>query len=155
MAQIKRSLRLKYLSVFAFIFLCWSPYCRGFILPQQDQQHIWHTQALHNIQLSPPPPPTTSFTADDFTTFFTDKTRPISSQFSAPHMQELKPTTSTVKTPLFTFCPLTEAEVSTLLLSSTLRHALLIQSPRTFSKLSLLHSYQHSHTHQHISPHRH
>ncbi len=116
--------------------------------------HIWHTQALHNIQLSPPPPPTTSFTADDFTTFFTDKTRPISSQFSAPHMQELKPTTSTAKTPLFTFCPLTEAEVSTLLLSSTLRHALLIQSPRTFSKLSLLHSYQHSH-YQHISPLRH
>ncbi len=98
---------------------------------------------------------TTSFTADDFVTFFTDKTRPISSQFSAPHMQELKPTTSTAESPLFTFCPLTEAEVSTLLLSSTLRHALLIQSPRTFSKLSLLHSYQHTHTHQHISPHRH
>ncbi len=88
---------------------------------------------------------TTSFTADDFVTFFTDKTRPISSQFSAPHMQELKPTTSTAESPLFTFCPLTEAEVSTLLLSSTLRHALLIQSPRTFSKLSLLHSYQHTH----------
>ncbi len=33
-------------------------------------------------------------------------------------MQELKPTTSTAKTPLFAFCPLTEVEVSKLLLSS-------------------------------------
>ncbi len=60
----------------------------------------------------PPTPPTPSLKADDFATFFTDKTRSISSQFSAPHMQELKPTTSTAKTPFFAFCPLTEAEVS-------------------------------------------
>ncbi len=33
-------------------------------------------------------------------------------------MQELKPTTSIAKTPLFIFCPLTEAEVSKLLLYS-------------------------------------
>ncbi len=33
-------------------------------------------------------------------------------------MQELKPTTSTDTTPLFAICPLTEAEVSKLLLSS-------------------------------------
>ncbi len=33
-------------------------------------------------------------------------------------MQQLKPTTSTDKTPLFSFCPLMEAEVSKLLLSS-------------------------------------
>ncbi len=40
--------------------------------------------------------------------------------------------------------------------SATLQHALLIQSPHTLSKLSLLQSYQHSHTHhQHISPFRH
>ncbi len=37
---------------------------------------------------------------------------------SSPHMQELKPTTSITKTPLFAFCPLTEAEVSKRLLSS-------------------------------------
>ncbi len=42
----------------------------------------------------------------------------ISSQFPVPHMQDLKPTTSTDKTPLFSFCSLTEAEVSKLLLSS-------------------------------------
>ncbi len=58
----------------------------------------------------PPPTPTTSLTADDFATFFTNKTSSISSQFSAPHKQDLKPTTSTDKTPLFSFCPLTDAK---------------------------------------------
>ncbi len=60
----------------------------------------------------------TSITADDFATFFTDKTRTISNQFSPPHTQDLQPTTSTAQTPIFSFCPLTEAEVSKLLLSS-------------------------------------
>ncbi len=49
---------------------------------------------------------------------FTNKTSSISSQFSAPHIQELKPTTSIAKTPLIAFCPLTEVDVSKLLLSS-------------------------------------
>ncbi len=49
---------------------------------------------------------------------FTEKTRTISSQFSPPHTQVLQPTTSTAQTPIFSFCPLTEAEVSKLLLSS-------------------------------------
>ncbi len=66
----------------------------------------------------PPPPPATSLTANDFATFFTNKTTTISSQFSVPHTQELKPTTSTAKTPLFSSCPLTKAEASKLLLSS-------------------------------------
>ncbi len=67
MAQIKRSVRPEYLLVFAFIFLCRSPHCQVFILPQQDQQCIWHTQSLQNIQLSPLSP------AIDFATFFTNK----------------------------------------------------------------------------------
>ncbi len=50
--------------------------------------------------------------------FFTDKTRTIGNQFSPPHTQDLQPTTSTAQTPIFSFCPLTEAEVSKLLLSS-------------------------------------
>ncbi len=52
-------------------------------------------------------------------------TLPLSSQtkleqsvVSSPHTQDLQPTTSTAKTPIFSFCPLTEAEVSKLLLSS-------------------------------------
>ncbi len=63
-------------------------------------------------------PSTTSITADDFATFFTDKTKAISSQFSPPLTQDLQPTRSTAQTPIFSFCPLTEAEVSKLLLSS-------------------------------------
>ncbi len=42
----------------------------------------------------------------------------ISSQFSPPHTQDLQPTRSTAQTPIFSFCPLTKAEVSKLLLSS-------------------------------------
>ncbi len=64
------------------------------------------------------PPPTTSITADDFATFFTDKTKPICSQFSPSLTQDLQPTRSTAQTPIFSFCPLTEAEISKLLLSS-------------------------------------
>ncbi len=44
--------------------------------------------------------------------------RQISSQFSPPLTQDLQPTRSTAQTPIFSFCPLTEAEVSKLLLSS-------------------------------------
>ncbi len=50
--------------------------------------------------------------------FFTDKTKTISSQFSPSLTQDLQPTRSTAQTPIFSFCPLTEAEVSKLLISS-------------------------------------
>jgi len=72
-----------------------------------------------NSLLCPPsPPPTTSITANDFATFFTDKTKTISSQCSPPLTQDLQPTRSTAQNPIFSFCPFTEAEVSKLLLSS-------------------------------------
>ncbi len=71
--------------------------------------HLTHAISSKHSTLSAIPP-TTSLTADDFATF--------TSQFSAPHSQELNPTTSIAKTPLFSICPLTEAEVSKLLLSS-------------------------------------
>ncbi len=70
-----------------------------------------------NSLLCPSPPPTTSITADDFATFFTEETKAISSQFSPPLTQDLQPTRSTAQTPIFSFCPLTEAEVSKLLSS--------------------------------------
>ncbi len=74
---------------------------------------------IFNSLLCPPsPPPTTSITADDFATFFTDKTKTISSQCSPPLTQDLQPTRSTAQTPIFSFCPLTEAEVSKVLFSS-------------------------------------
>ncbi|KAI2644586.1 hypothetical protein H4Q32_029594 [Labeo rohita] len=66
------------------------------------QIHV--TSSKHLLLCPSTPPPTSSKTADDFATFFTDKTTTISSQFSAPHVQELIPTTST-------FCPLSEAEI--------------------------------------------
>ncbi len=81
-----------------------------------DMRNLFRT---FNYLLCPPsPPPTKSITADDFATFFTNKTKTISSQFSPPLTQDPQPTRSTAQTPIFSFCPLTEAEVSKLLLSS-------------------------------------
>ncbi len=75
-------------------------------------------RTFNSLLCPPPPPPTMSITADDFATFFTNKTKTISSQFSPPLIQDPQPTRSTAQTPIFSFCPLTEAEVSKLLLSS-------------------------------------
>ncbi len=74
-------------------------------------------RTLNSLLCPPLPPPTTSITADDFATLFTDKTKTISSQFSPPLTQDLQPTRSTAQTPIFSLCPLTEAEVSKLLSS--------------------------------------
>ncbi len=82
----------------------------------KDTRNLFRT--FNSLFCPPPPPPTTSIIAEDFATFFTEKTRTISNQFSPPHTQDLQPTTSTAQTPIFSFCPLTEAEVSKLLLSS-------------------------------------
>ncbi len=81
-----------------------------------DMRNLFRT--FNSLLCPPSPPPTTSITADDFATFFTYKTRTISSQFSPPLTQDPQPTRSTAQTPIFSFCPLTEAEVSKLLLSS-------------------------------------
>ncbi len=78
-----------------------------------DMRNLFRT--FNSLLCPPSPPPTTSITADDFATFFTEKTKAISSQFSPP--QDLQPTRSTAQTPIFSFCPLTEAEVSKLLSS--------------------------------------
>ncbi len=81
-----------------------------------DMSNLFRT--FNSLLCPPSPPPTTSITADDFATFFTNKTKTISSQFSPPLAQDPQPTRSTAQTPIFSFCPLTEAEVSKLLLSS-------------------------------------
>ncbi len=81
-----------------------------------DMRYLFRT--FNSLLCPPPPPPTTSITADDFATFFTNKTKTISSQFSPPLTRDPQPTRSTAQTPIFSFCPLTEAEVSKLLLSS-------------------------------------
>ncbi len=81
-----------------------------------DMRNLFRT--FNSLLCPPPPPPTTYITADDFAAFFTDQTKTISSQFSPSLTQDIQPTRSTAQTPIFFFCPLTEAEVSKLLLSS-------------------------------------
>ncbi len=88
---------------------------------------------------------------------FTDKTRTIRSQFLPPHTQDLQPTTSTAQTPIFSFCPLTEAEVSKIILSShpttwSSRPNPLAPSPRNPSHIltSTYTYYQHIFTHRHL-----
>ncbi len=81
-----------------------------------DMRNLFRT--FNYLLCPPPPPPTTSITADDFAPFFTDTTKTISSQFLPSLTQDPQPTRSTAQTPIFSFCPLTEAEVSKLLLSS-------------------------------------
>ncbi len=157
MVQIKRSVRPEYLSVFAFIFLCWSPHCQAFILPQQDQQRIWHTQSLQTINSLPRTTPH-HLPHSRWTLPLSSQTklRSTSSQFSVPHVQELKPTTSIAKTSLFAFCPLTESEVSKLLLSSHPTTCPLDPIPLTPSPSNLSFTLTSTHTHhQHISPYRH
>ncbi len=109
-----------------------------------DMRNLFRT---FNFLLCPPsPPPTTSITADDFATFFTNKTKTISSQFSPPLTQDPQPTRSTAITPIFSFCPLTEAEVSKLLLSSHPTTCPLDPIPSHLLQAISPHSYQHSHT---------
>ncbi len=81
------------------------------------------------------------------------RTKTISSQFSPPLTQDPQPTRSNAQTPIFSFCPLTEAEVSKLLLSSHPTTCPLDPIPSHLlqaSSPSLLPAH-----YQHISPHRH
>ncbi len=103
-------------SFYAEVHTAKSSHFHNMINSSPDMCNLFRT--FNSLLCPPSPPPTTSITADDFATFFTDKTRTISSQFSPPLTQDLQPTTSTAQPPIFSFCPLTEAEVSKLLLSS-------------------------------------
>ncbi len=103
-------------SFFAEVHTAKSSHFHNKINRAPDVRTLFRT--FNYLLCSPPPPPTTSLTADDFAIFFTDKTRTISSQFLPQQTQDLQPTTSTAQTPIFSFCLLTEAEVSKLQLSS-------------------------------------
>ncbi len=73
----------------------------------------------HSSKLSllcpPPPPPSSTLTADDFATFFTNKTRTISDQFLTPQTNNNFITTNTQSLTSFS---LSETEVSKLILSN-------------------------------------
>ncbi len=60
----------------------------------------------------PPPPPSSTLTADDFATFFTNKTKTISDQFLTPQTNNNFITTNTQS--LTSFSPLSETKVSKL-----------------------------------------
>uniref|UniRef100_A0A9J8B808 Endonuclease/exonuclease/phosphatase domain-containing protein n=1 Tax=Cyprinus carpio carpio TaxID=630221 RepID=A0A9J8B808_CYPCA len=64
----------------------------------------------------PPPPPPSTLTADDFAVFFTNKTRTISDQFSTPQTEDNFTTTNAHS--FSSFSPLSETDVSKLILSS-------------------------------------
>ncbi len=55
-----------------------------------DISNLFRT--FNSLLCPPPSPPTTSITADDFATFFTGKSRTISSQFYPPHTHTGPPT---------------------------------------------------------------
>ncbi len=101
-------------------------------------------RTFNSLLFPPPSPPTTSITADDFATILTVKTKTIRSQFSPPHTQDLQPTTSTAQTPSSPSVPSLRRKYPNFSSPAILQHVLLIQSPHTFSKQSLPHSYQHS-----------
>ncbi len=83
----------------------------------------------HSTLSSVPPPPTTSLRAHYFFfTFFTNKTSSISSQFSAPHMQELKQPHLLLKLPSLPSVLSLRQKYPNVSSPATLQHALLIQS---------------------------
>ncbi len=105
-----------------------------------DTRNLFRT--FNSLICPPPPPPTTSITADDFATFFTDKTRTISSQSSPPHTQDLQQPHPPLKLPSSPSVPSPRRKYPNFSSPAILQHVLLTQSPLTFSKQFLPHSYQ-------------
>ncbi len=119
-----------------------------------DMHNLFRT--FNSLLCPPSPPPTTSITADNFATFFTNKTKTISSQFSPPLTQDPKPTRSTAQTPIFSFCP---PHWGGSIQTSPLQPSYNMSSrpyPLTPSPSNLSRTPTSTHTHyQHISPYRH
>ncbi len=63
-----------------------SSYFHNKINSTPDTQNLFRT--FNSLLCPPPPPTTTSIITDEFATFFTEKTRTISSQFSPPNTQD-------------------------------------------------------------------
>ncbi len=79
-----------------------------------DSRALFKT--FSSLLCPPPPPPSSTLTADDFATFFTNKTRTISDQFLTPQTNNNFKMTNTQS--LTSFSPLSETEVSKLILSN-------------------------------------
>ncbi len=145
--EIKRAVGPEYVSIVSFMLKSTLPN-RHISITRSTMLQICVISSEHLILSSVPlhhlPPLLSQLMTLQL--FFTNKTKTVSSQFSPPLTQDPQPTRSTAQTPIFSFCPLTEAEVSKLLLSSHPTTCPLDPIPHTFSKQSLPHSYQHSHT---------
>ncbi len=128
------------------------PGCQNYLLSQQEQHRIRHTQTLQNIPYPLLSPSTTSLTADTFANYFTRKNTSISTQFSAPLTHELTANTHPADHLLSSFSPLTESEVSNLILSS--HPTYLLQAIPSALLPSLTHIINtHISSHRHFPPH--
>ncbi|XP_051575377.1 uncharacterized protein LOC127453187 [Myxocyprinus asiaticus] len=79
-----------------------------------DTRSLFRT--FNTLLCPPPPPPDTSLTPDVFASFFTNKVTSISNTFSAPY--SVKHLSPVCNSSVFMFSPLTDTEVSKLLLSN-------------------------------------
>ncbi len=109
-----------------------------------DMRDLFRT--FNSLLCPPPPPPTTSITADDLPLFSPTKLEQsvTSSQLhthrtsNQPHPLLKLPSSPSVPSPRWKYPNFSSPAI--------LQHVLLTQSPLTFSKQSLPHSYRHSHT---------
>ncbi len=102
-------------------------------------------KTFSSLLCPPPPPPSSTLTADDFASFFINKIKTISAQFSTPHsVKHILPANIHSFT---SFSSLTEAEVSKLILSNhpttcpldpILSHLLQAISPAVVPALTLI-----------------
>ncbi len=91
----------------------------------------------------PPPPPSSTLTADDFATFFINKIKTISAQFSTP--QTVKHILPANIHSLTSFSSLSEAEVSKFILSNHPTTCLLDPIPSPSSHFFCSCTFTHSH----------
>ncbi len=103
-------------------------------------------RTFNSLLCPPPPPPTTSITADDFATFFTDKTRTIGNSSQLHNTGHPTNHIHCSNSHLLRLSPHRGGSIQTSPLQPSYNMSLLTQSPLTFSKQSLPHSYRHSHT---------
>ncbi len=98
----------------ANVFTAKTTYYHNKINNCSDSRALFKT--FSSLLCPPPPPPSSTLTADDFATFFTNKTRTISDQFLTPQTNNNFIITNTQS--LTSFSPLSETEVSKLILSN-------------------------------------
>ncbi len=103
-------------------------------------------RAFNSLLWPPPPPPTTSITADDLPLFSQTK---LEQSVTSSHLHTYRTSNQPhplLKLPSSPSVPSPRRKYPNFSSPAILQHVLLTQSPLTFSKQSLPHSYRHSHT---------